>query len=67
MEGLPAETMMNFAPRASMPFTRSRLSVRSMIGESGPAEPCPPGNPSQMETFEPTMNFGSLISFAILS
>ncbi len=67
MDGLPAETMMNFAPRASMPFTRSSDSRRSMIGESGPAEPWPPGKPSQMDTFEPTMNFGSLISLAIRS
>ena len=67
MEGLPAETMMNFAPRASIPFTRSSDSVRSMTGDSGPADTCPPRNPSQIETFDPTMNFESLIAFAIPS
>ncbi len=66
-DGLPALSMMNEAPRASRPFARSSGSVRSMIGVSGPAEPTPPGSPSHIDTFDPTMNFGSLISFATRS
>ena len=41
------------------------LDARTL--QFAPADPWPPGNPSQMETFDPMMNFGSLISFWILS
>ena len=62
MDGLPPLQQKYCAPRSSRPLIRSSGSVRSMMGESGPSVPKPPGKPSQADILEPMRKFGSLIS-----
>ena len=38
-------------------------SVISITGESGEAEPKPPGKPSHSDTLDPMRKFGSLTAF----